>query len=158
MFGLTLSGTATRAAPRARPRSDLRPESATSPFASARQDAFEAAFRAWVAGTEKPDVLLVEGSGCVPMPIERVLQHLAMSTRPLDAASGAALGLHADATVGAAATALLRARTDPTGPRCRSYRSATYFLVGQARLSSDDERNASDGPTTRSTIPATGVQ
>jgi hypothetical protein len=102
----------------------------------------EAAFRAWVEGHAKADVLVVgdrdAGHGPVPIPLEPALRVLSTSARPLAPARGEALGLPADVTVGAAAAALLQACTDPDGPRCRSYRSATYFMIGRALLDIDE--------------------
>jgi len=75
----------------------------------------------------------------VAIPLGAALRVLSTSTRPLAPARGESLGLPADVTLGAAATALLQACEDPDGPRCRSYRSATYFLIGLALLLAVDE-------------------
>jgi hypothetical protein len=140
MFRLTLANAATTAAPTTLPQPDAPSDRTTSLLGSTHLDVLEDAFRAWVTGREKPDVLIVAAGGCHPVPIEHALRRLSTSTQPLAPAPGAALGLCPDATVGTAAAALLQARADPAGPRCRSYRSATYFLFGRALLASDEGR------------------
>jgi hypothetical protein len=107
----------------------------------------EVAFRAWVMGHAKADVLVVGSRDPVAVPLERALRCLSTSTEPLTPADGTSLGLTADVTIGMAASELLRACADPNGPRCRSYRSATYFLVGRALLGLDDEPQESCAPT-----------
>jgi len=105
----------------------------------------EAAFRSWVQGHAKADLLVVGTRDPVAVPLGPALRLLETSTRPLAPAHGAALGLAEDVTIGAAAAALLQACADPAGPRCRSYRSATYFLVGRALLELDEDADA--GPS-----------
>jgi len=109
----------------------------------------EAGFRAWVQGQAKADVLIVRrhdaGRDPVAIPLEAALRVVSTSTRPLAPARGESLGLPADVTLGEAATALLDACADPDGPRCRSYRSGTYFLRGLALLAVDE--HLEDGPT-----------
>jgi hypothetical protein len=98
----------------------------------------EVGFRTWVDSATKPDVLIVGDGGPVAVPLERALRCLLTSTAPLAPAHGDALGLPDDATIATAAALLLHARTDPDGPRCRSFRAASYFLVGQAVLDADE--------------------
>jgi hypothetical protein len=103
----------------------------------------EAAFRSWVEGHAKADLLVVKALEPIAVPLERALRRLTTSTAPLTPAHGTALGLAEDVTIGAAAAALLQACVDPAGPRCRSYRSATYFLVGRALLERDEDAEPS---------------
>jgi hypothetical protein len=102
----------------------------------------EAGFRTWVEGHAKADVVVVgcrgRGSDPVAVPLAAALRVLSSSTRPLAPARGESLWLPADVTLGAAAAALLYACEDPDGPRCRSYRAATYFLIGHAFLTLDE--------------------
>jgi hypothetical protein len=97
----------------------------------------ESALRSWIDSDTKPEVLDIGTRDSVGMPMEPALRRLTASTEPLSPACGESLGLEASATIGAAATALLRARVDPTGPRCRSYRAAAYYLTGRALLDLD---------------------
>jgi hypothetical protein len=106
------------------------------------QALLEAAFRSWVQGHAKADLLVVGTRDPVAVPLGPALRRLATSTKPLAPAHGAALGLADDVSIGAAAAALLQACVDPAGPRCRSYRSATYFLVGRALLELDEDADA----------------
>jgi hypothetical protein len=103
------------------------------------QALLEAAFRSWVEGHAKADLLVVGTCDPVAVPLDSALHRLSTSTRRLAPTHGAALGLAEDVTIGAAATALLQACEDPTGPRCRSYRSATYFLIGKALLELNED-------------------
>jgi len=96
-------------------------------------------FRAWVEGQTKADELVVGTRDPVVVPLELALRDLATSTQPLAPARGEALGLDDGATIGAAATLLLQACADPDGPRCRSYRSASYYLMGLALLDAGGE-------------------
>jgi len=107
----------------------------------------EAGFRTWVESFMKSEALVVGTGDPVVVPIERALLALTSSTQLLAPAHGATLGLDADVTIGAAASALLQACIDPDGPRCRSYRSATFFLVGRSLLDLDDSLEDDDiGP------------
>jgi hypothetical protein len=106
------------------------------------QALLEVAFRSWVQGHAKADLLVVGTRDPVAVPLGPALRRLVTSTRPLAPADGAELGLTEDATIGDAATELLKACVDPAGPRCRSYRSATYFLVGRALLELDEDADA----------------
>jgi hypothetical protein len=92
----------------------------------------ENAFRRWVTGTGHADVLHVHRD--VDLPLAPVLEQLRTSTRPLLPADAGILGLPDHASLGEAATQLLRAHVDPTGPRCRSLRSAVWYLQGLGRL------------------------
>jgi hypothetical protein len=96
----------------------------------------EAAFVDWVDGWARPDVLIVGGvAGSIPL--DQALLSLRASTLRLDPAHGRLLGLGGAASVGLGAERLLHARLDPDGPRCRSFRAASYYLIGLAHLESD---------------------
>jgi len=110
-----------------------------SPAATPSEALLEASFRAWVEGPVKADVLVIGNHDPVKVPLERALHLLSTSTRPLAPAHGDALGLDPNVTIGMAAVSLLQACADPAGPRCRSYRSASYFLIGRAVLTRDEQ-------------------
>jgi hypothetical protein len=115
-------------------QSDARPAGAT---ALPGLHLLEAAFREWVDGDEKPEMLIV-GSNQVAIPLEEALERLRLSTELLAPARGHVLGLDREASVAAAAGKLLRACTDPDGPRCRSFRSASYYLSDAARVNAGE--------------------
>ena len=95
----------------------------------------EAAFREWVQGQARPDVLSIARD--VAVPLEQALDRLRSSTQPLLPAHGHRLGLAYDVSIATAAERLLHARIDPDGPRCRSFRSASHYLSGLSRISDD---------------------
>lgn len=101
----------------------------------------ENAFRRWVTGTGHADLMHVHRD--VDLPLASVLEQLRASTRPLLPADAGILGLPDHASLGEAATQLLRAHVDPDGPRCRSLRSAVWYLQGLGRL----EEAEADTPT-----------
>jgi hypothetical protein len=84
----------------------------------------------WLAGCAQPDALDVDGHLAPDLAFTQLLGRLAPSAHPLPPDAAKILGLPSHATVGDAATELLLAVTDPAGPRCRSYRSAVYYLQG----------------------------
>jgi hypothetical protein len=146
MFRITQNASATR--PEATPAATREVTPAARPPATpgarkmavpAADACLEAGFRAWVEGHAKADVIVIGASEPFTVPLEDALHRLSMSVQPLGPADGSSLGMPDDVTIGAAATALLHARTDPDGPRCRSFRSATYFLVGRAMLALDED-------------------
>jgi hypothetical protein len=143
MFRISPSDPASRATARPDERSVARPDDSAPAVDLPARPLLEASFRSWVEGRTKADVLNVESCGAVTVPLERALRCLSGSMQPLAPAAGSTLGLRDDVTVGAAATALLQACADPSGPRCRSYRSASFFLVGRALLQLDED----PGPT-----------
>jgi hypothetical protein len=151
MFRITYSTPASVAAPEACPGPVATTDRDAALLGTLGPAALEDGFRSWVEGHAKPDLLVVRdrgrGSEPVAIPLEAALRVLSTSTRPLAPARGESLGLPTDVTLGAAATALLQAREDPDGPRCRSYRSATYFLIGLALLAVDEhlEDKPADG-------------
>jgi len=108
--------------------------------------------RAWIEGPAKPEVLLVGPGAQIAVPLERALQCLLSSDEPLAPAHGRALGLADDASIATAASRLLEARFSPYGPRCRSFRAASYFLVGLARLEEEDA--TTDLPVDDATLTA----
>lgn len=98
----------------------------------------EVAFRGWVDGYVKPEVLIVASGDQPEVSMDSALRRLRNSTEPLAPAHGRMLGLDDDATIAVAADALLAACSDPEGPQCRSFRSASYFLSGLARINAVD--------------------
>jgi hypothetical protein len=118
-----------------RDRADVCPGSA----ASQELVALEAVFRRWVQGRARSEVVLIDPDAGSSVTLEDVLERLRASSAPLGAAGAQRLGLPDDATIGFAATELLFARQDPEGPRCRSFRSASYYLYGLARIASTAE-------------------
>ncbi|MEX2562785.1 MAG: hypothetical protein WD358_05970 [Nitriliruptoraceae bacterium] len=98
----------------------------------------EVAFRGWVDGYVKPEILIVGSIDHPEVSMDTALRRLRHSTEPLAPAHGRMLGLDDDATIAVAADALLGACSDPDGPRCRSFRAASYFLSGLARINAVD--------------------
>ena len=88
----------------------------------------EAALQAWLTSDDKPDVWQLDGPDQPPTSLTTILGELVLSHLPLPADAAAALGMPSGTTLGDAATELLLAVNDPAGPRCRSYRSALYYL------------------------------
>lgn len=64
-------------------------------------------------------------------------RHLGESRATLAASACVQIGLPPGVTIAAAVAALLHATIDPDGPRCRSFRAASYYLRGLARLDAD---------------------
>lgn len=120
--------------------------SPSPPRAVARQAHLEARFAAWLASTAKPDELQPDGADLAGVPLARALGELSLSPRPLPVELAATVGLPAGTTIGAAATELLLAVTDPAGPRCRSYRAAANHLrdVDRSDLDVTDVRETID--------------
>jgi hypothetical protein len=125
-----------------------RDPAATCPATPVSQDllALEAVFRRWVQGRSRPEVVLIDPDQGSTVTLEEVLGQLRSSSAPLGAAGAQRLGLPDDATVGEAAEELLFARQDADGPRCRSFRSASYYLYGLARISATTETEAPRRP------------
>jgi hypothetical protein len=96
--------------------------------------ALEAILRHWLRGRARPDVVLTDPDGGAAVPLDVVLVRLRASSAPLDRVSAARLGLPPGSGFADAAEDLLFARHDPAGPRCRSFRSASYYLYGLARI------------------------
>jgi len=97
-----------------------------------RQSELEDAFRAWAEGTELPETVTLDDG--VEIPLLELSRLLLRSPTPLPPSASTRIGLGPDESVASAATALLRSTVDPAGPRCRSFRSAVYFLRGLSRL------------------------
>ncbi len=97
--------------------------------------ALEAAFRTWALDPGKPDVVDLGEHGNVGM--VELSRQLGGSEATLTASACAQLGVPPGATIAIAARELLYATTDPKGPRCRSFRSASYYLRGLIRLEAD---------------------
>lgn len=93
--------------------------------AGAALRAKEAAFDAWLDAADHPEQVLHHGR---PLAVREVLTAVLSSRRPLRARSARELGVPVGTTTGAAAAWLLVAVDDPGGPRCRSFRSALYYL------------------------------
>ncbi len=96
--------------------------------ATSDQTRTEAAFEAWLTSEGKPDLWQLDGPDAPPTSLNAILREVVLSGRLLPADAAAALGMPSGTTLGYAAAELLLAVTDPAGPRCRSYRSALYFL------------------------------
>jgi hypothetical protein len=94
----------------------------------------EDSFLLWAEAPEKPDIVDL---GCRSVLMTTMARRLARSSRPLTAAAARQLGMPIGTTIAVAARELLQATIDPDGPRCRSYRAASYFLRGIARLEAD---------------------
>ena len=98
-------------------------------------DELEDAFCAWVDEPVKPDVVDLGQHGAVP--IAELSRRLRGSQATLPASACVQLGLPPGVTIAAAIAELLHATVDPGGPRCRSFRAASYYLRGLARLDAD---------------------
>ncbi|GEM_PF-5219735 len=72
---------------------------------------------------------LTDGGRYAPEPPEGLLERLSTIDRPMHPATSLELGLGRSSTYARAARLLLWARHTPEGPRCRSFRSAYYFLA-----------------------------
>lgn len=101
-------------------------------------DTLSGLLRRWLQGRARPDVLLVDPDGPGTLPLADALVHLRDTTAPLGAACARQVGLPDDATIAEAAHKLLFARFHRDGPRCRSFRSASYYLRGLARIGATD--------------------
>jgi hypothetical protein len=120
--------------------------------APARLDELEDAFLAWIHDPVKPDVVALGPDRTVSM--LTLSRHLKRSSATLAPAACTQLGLPADVTIATAATELLHATVDPDGPRCRSFRSASYYLRSLIRL--DADRRPGSGDLARRTVSPRG--
>ena len=100
-----------------------------------RLDELEDAFRAWADGPAKPEVVDLGQLGAVSM--VELSHRLRGSQATLDTPACMQIGLPPGVTIATAVAALLRATLDPDGPRCRSFRAASYYLRGLAHLDAD---------------------
>ena len=98
-------------------------------------DELEHAFHAWAHDPAKPDVVDLGRHGEVSM--VALSRHLGASRSTLAASACLQIGLPRGVTIATAVAELLHATVDPDGPRCRSFRAATYYLRGLARLDAD---------------------
>ena len=94
----------------------------------------EAAFQRWLVEPLAADEVHLDGRGPSPRALGEVLEVLCTSRRPLSDPAAAMLGMPAGTTISQAARELQHAVEDPTGPRCRSYRAAVYYLQGLSRI------------------------
>lgn len=104
------------------------PKAVSSGAAGAGQTRAEAAFDAWLTSDDKPDAWQLDGPDSPPVSLTGILGELVLSRCQLPVAAAAALGMPPGTALGYAAAELLLAVNDPAGPRCRSYRSALYYL------------------------------
>ena len=88
----------------------------------------EAAFEAWLTSDDRLDVWQVDAPDEPQTSLTVMLGELVLSRRPLPPDAAAALGMPPGTALGYAAAELVLAVNDPAGPRCRSYRSALYYL------------------------------
>ncbi|MEX2533537.1 MAG: hypothetical protein WD360_06195 [Nitriliruptoraceae bacterium] len=100
----------------------------------------EIGFRAWINSRAKHDVMAICGGSQKTMLLEDAFYNLLDSSELIGPAGSAAIGLTETDTIAAAAAHLLWAHTNPNGPRCRSFRSASLYLVGMAFLYPDEMR------------------
>jgi|GEM_PF-4622507 len=117
--------------------------------------ALEGVLRHWVRGRARPEVVLIDPDGGGSVSLDEVLVQLCASSAPLGVDCARRLGLSADATIAEAAENLLYARHDRDGPLCRSFRSASYYLYGLARIATAADAEVSvPSPTDRDTVRA----
>jgi hypothetical protein len=100
-----------------------------------RLDELEDAFSAWAQDPAKPDVVDLGQHGEVPM--VELSRRLGGSQATLAASACVQIGLPPGVTIATAVAELLHATVDPDGPCCRSFRAASYYLRGLARLDAD---------------------
>lgn len=98
-------------------------------------DELEDAFRAWAHDPTKPDVVDLGHHGDVSM--VELSRRLGGSRATLAASACMQIGVPPGVTIATAVAALLHATVDSDGPRCRSFRAASYYLRGLARLDAD---------------------
>ncbi|GEM_PF-3803810 len=100
-----------------------------------RLDELEDAFCAWAHDPAKPDVVDLDQHGQVAM--AELSRRLGGSQATLPASACVQIGLPPGVSIATAVAELLHATVDPDGPRCRSFRAASYYLCGLARLDTD---------------------
>ena len=101
-----------------------------------RLDELEDAFVAWAHDPAKPDVVDLGQHREVPM--VELSRHLLGSQATLAASASVQVGLPPGVTIATAVAELLQATAAADGPRCRSFRAASYYLRGLVRLDDDD--------------------
>lgn len=101
-------------------------------WSALRLDEFEDVFCAWAHDSAKPEVVELGHHGKVPM--VELSRRLGASQVTLTASACAHVGLPPDVTIATAVAEPLHATVAPDGPRCRSFRAASDYLRGLARL------------------------
>lgn len=109
-------------------------------------DELEDAFLAWVDDPAKPDAVELGPPSYQTLPTVKLLRRLGLSRATLPGPACEQIGLPSGVTVAVAAVELLRATIEPGGPRCRSFRAATYYLRGLPRLLEHDEEHDEPDP------------
>lgn len=102
----------------------------------------ETRFLRWLRTPDHPDVAPPDAPAGVPRPLTELVAVLRTSVRPLPEGLAELHGRSSDTTIGEVAGELRWAVEGDDGPRCRSYRSAAYFLREHDRA--DDTSH--DGP------------
>lgn len=95
----------------------------------------EHAFHAWAHDPAKPDVVQLGQDR--ELSLLELSRQLAGAQTTLATSACLRIGVPPGTTIGTAAAELLHATVDPDGPRCRSFRSASYYLRGLIRLDAD---------------------
>lgn len=98
-------------------------------------DELQDAFLAWVRDPDMPDVVALGDQRVIPM--AELARHLEGSQTTLTDSACRRVGVPPGASIARAAAELLHATLDPDGPRCRSFRAASYYLRGLIRLDED---------------------
>lgn len=105
-------------------------------------DELEQVFRAWADDQTHPDV--IPAGPHRGMSMTELAHLLGASDATLSAVTSAGLGLSSSTTIGTASSSLLWATVDPDGPRCRSFRAATFFLRGLVLLDAEPGEDLED--------------
>ena len=120
----------------------------------------EAAFVAWVRRSRRPDLQDPEHRTASGEPsLVHLLEAVCGSSQELPADAARKLGVAPGTTVGTAASDILSAVRDPSGPRCTSYPAALFHLADEADLRNEPseprERSGrrSSGSPTRPMVP-----
>jgi hypothetical protein len=117
-----VSGPATRTRRQPRCPSDAAPEVDTWDVDP------ELTFLAWLADPDAPEELFPDERHDVALPVSWLLGMLCASRTPLPDTAGVLLGYRHPRTIGDAATDLLLAVSDPSGPKCPTFAAAKGYL------------------------------
>lgn len=98
-------------------------------------DELEDRFHAWAHDPAKPDAVDLGQDRKISM--VELSRQLSESRSTLAASACVQIGLPPGVSIATAVAELLHATVDEDGPRCRSFRAASYYLVGLARLDAD---------------------
>ncbi len=98
-------------------------------------DELEDAFLRWVHDPDMPDVVDLGEQRVISM--AALARQLEGSQTTLAASACRRIGVAPGASIARATAELLHATIDPDGPRCRSFRAASYYLRGLVRLDAD---------------------